>query len=72
MTRLGFGADSVCQVSIVRAKRGAVRGDRLDGALLAGEPGQHLSDRVAGQLLGSGVVCQGGRQIPGGWALQAA
>lgn len=72
MSRFVFGARGVRQISIVRAKRRAVRGDGFNRSLLAGESGQDLSDGVAGQLLGSGVVCQGRRQIPRGWALQTA
>lgn len=63
---------SVGQVSIVCAKGGAVGRDGLDGPLLAGESREHLSDCVSGQLLGGGVVYEGGGQIPGWGALQTA
>lgn len=57
MTRFIFGAHSICQISIVRAKRRAVRGDRFNRPLLAGKSGKDLSDCIAGQLLGSRVIC---------------
>lgn len=60
---------SAGQIPIVCAKGRAVGGDRLDRPLLAGEPGEHLSDSVPGQLLGGRVVYKGRGKIPGWRAL---
>lgn len=65
-------AGSTGQISIVCAEGGAVGGDGLDGPLLAGESGEHLSDCVAGQLLGGRVVHEGRGQVPGRGTLQTA
>lgn len=61
---------SAGQISIVCAEGRAVGRHGLDGPLLAGESGEHLSDCVSGQLLGGRVVYEGGGQIPGWRALQ--
>lgn len=61
---------SAGQISVVCAKGRAVRRHGLDWSLLVSESGEHLSDRVPGQLLGSRVVYEGGGQIPGWRALQ--
>lgn len=61
---------SISQISIVCAKGRAVGRDRLDGPLLAGEPGERLSDRGSGQLLGGRVVYEGGGKISRWRALQ--
>lgn len=61
---------SAGQIPIVCAKGRAVGGDGLDRPLLASEPGEHLSDCVAGLLLGGRVVYERGRQVPGWRALQ--
>lgn len=58
------------QIPVVCAEERAIGGDRLDRPLLASESGEHLSDGVAGQLLGGRVVYEGGRQVPGWGALQ--
>lgn len=71
MAGVTSGVGSVGQIAIVCAKGRAVGRDGLDWPLLAGESGEHLSDRVSGQLLGGRVVYEGGGQIPGWRALQA-
>lgn len=69
MAGVASWAGGVGQIPIVCAEGRTVGGDRLDWPLLAGESGEHLSDGVAGQLLGCRVIYEGGRQVPGWGAL---
>lgn len=70
MAAVASGTGSAGQITVVCAEGRAVGRDRLDGPLLAGESGEHLSDCVSGQLLGGQVVQEGGGQIPGWRALE--